>query len=140
MNEKKTYKLEKEIEFWSKHLELDKFNYDKAVSNLVANMTVIISAFIGFLAILTSIEEIKGGLRNSIIIAVSIVVVIYSLKVIKDYKGQIKGHRDNFLVRDEHLRRMYKKLADVDKDKLNQEFREIKEDYKKGKIKLPYQK
>lgn len=56
----------------------------------------------------------------------------------KGYKTGISNHKLNFMIRDEHLRRMYQRLMKLDKAKLNREFEKIKKDYQEGKIKLPY--
>jgi hypothetical protein len=46
MNAKEKYKLEKEIDYWVRHQELDKFNYNDAAIKLLGLLA-------GFLALMT---------------------------------------------------------------------------------------
>lgn len=145
MESKKKRQIEKEIEFWAIQRDSDKFKYNRATSNFIGRMTILITVVVGLFAIVLSCEpldyivgEFKGlkiSLQFVIIFISLIFLIFYVLKDVRNYKKSIKKHRINFDIRDEHLSRMYKNLARVDKRKLNKEFEKIKKDYLDGKIK-----
>lgn len=133
MNEKK---IRDEIEYWSKHLELDKFNFDKTLSNLIGGMAILITLTIGFSSMVLSLRELDLQIRILFISIFLLIILYFGNKIKKNFNEEIKKHSLNFMVREEQLRRRYKKLG-VEKKELNEEFEKIKEDYKEGKIKLP---
>jgi len=111
-------------------------------------MVIIITIFIGAITLIISypgldyLIRIKDlpiiEIRNLLIILTSITIGIITFYMDKGYKTGISNHKLNFMIRDEHLRRMYQRLMKLDKAKLNREFEKIKKDYQEGKIKLPY--
>lgn len=124
MNKQEQYKIEKEIDFLSKQLDLDKFHYIRSVSNFITKITILITIFIGLISIIISYEELNllMIIKTILIIVISIIVVIKILKFKDDYKGQIGGYKKDVDARNKVMRDSYVKLG-VNIDKLDNEFK-----------------
>lgn len=129
--------VEKEIEYWSKHFDLDKFNFDRTTSNFLAQMGIIISVAIGVSAIIVSYTIIGSFLQFIFLLLTGDLMLLFSYFALKRFNKEINNHNLSLMTREEMLRRRYKLLG-VSKAKLNKEFTQIKRDYKEGKLKLPY--
>jgi len=133
--------LRDEIDYWSKHLELDKFNFDKSLSHFLSSMSLIIGVAIGIFTIIMSLDfsdSLFKVLLKFLLLEISILFIFYLAHTTKQkFKKEINDNNVSFIVREEQLRRRYAKLG-VSRKKLNDEHASIKKDYLEGKIKLPY--
>ena len=107
------------IEFWEKHQELDKFNFQLNLAFFTSSIAMIVSAFIGLLAIVVS-----SPIDSSDKILTISTLCILTLLVIEKRRRIHKRHGENkqrsFRIREAMLRFLYNNLK---VDKVNTEDR-----------------
>ena len=126
----------KKIEYWSKHQELDKFNYRVNVDMKVNKTLFFASFFIPLMLVGISLIVNKNYISGIILVAFSsilfpIVSHIYNSK----NKEEAEKAKQSFRIREAMLRVMYNDLLGKKKEKsitdeLDEQFEEIKEKYK----------
>jgi len=128
MKKSKKEKLEKEIEYWSKHLELDKFNYNVTFSAFIGNLSISIAVIMSVVLAIMNYDKISSLLSSIIILVIGICAYLFlKYKIIKTYKRDLDQHKLSFFVRERMIQERYEKLnLGISKDKLNQEFADIK--------------
>jgi len=125
-------KIEKEIEYWSKHLDLDKLNISIAIDKSNHILLLLLSLLT---IIITSLPFIFQFL-NAFLIRILIVLIFILIGCIlwksknKKSKDDIKNHNLSFIIRERMLQERYKRLYDLSKEKLNTEFEDLKKIYK----------
>ncbi len=121
-----------EIEFLTKQLELDKFNYNRSITNLIEKITPLIAILIGLIPITIFLyEKSIFFFWLTIELLGFIIMILWSIYI--DYEGQIKGHKMRFMIRNEMIKRRYLQL---DMKKFKEEYKNIEKGYWEGKIKL----
>jgi len=116
-------KIKKEIEYWSKHLELDKFNYEYSGFFHLTLGTWILSLWLGLTAIAVSLRSL------STLIIAFVILIIFLPIIITLYLKKNKQNDLSFTVRERMIRQRYERLYEISKDKLNAEFEDIKKIY-----------
>jgi hypothetical protein len=124
--------MDKKIEYWSKHQELDKFNYNISLVSFISQLSISITVLIGVLAIITSSDPL-GNWGRTILAVIIVGGFIIWIKYILIKSNQIKLKRNNksFRIREAMLRAWYQKQG-VDTDLLDKQYEEIKEKSKMG--------
>ena len=139
MNSTDKEKIEKEIEYWSKHLDLDKLNIsiaiDKSNHNLLLFLSVLAIIMTALPFLLTNIN-ISFLLRSIIFLILGLTFYILWKSGDKKYKKEINYHNLSFIVRERMIQQRYEDFFHFNKDKLNIEFEEIKSIYKNPEINL----
>lgn len=127
MKEKDKERAEKEIENLKVHLELDKFNYDLAFNKFLVGMGILISALIGFFAIIFNLTELNSFIRFilSLVIFIFLSILGYNFKL-KSYK-ELENHNKSFMAREKMIRDRYELLG-INRKKMDEEFEKIKKD------------
>ena len=120
--------FEKEIEYWSKHLELDKFNYGAELSSFIGSLSIAVSVMIGLIAMTMTYKGV-----NSITKLIAILIIglgfLYFLKykLIKSHHKNLNQHKLHFFIRERMLQERYENLYGISKDELNTEFNDLKQ-------------
>jgi|SRR3989344_8745850 len=122
------YKLEKEIEYWSKHLDLDKFNFETALYKFMTQMGIILTGAIGLFSIISTYPDLTQWLRPTLILISALLMLIFGWRVNNAFHKETKAHNSSWKAREEMIRKRYEEIADIDKDALNEEFEKIKKD------------
>lgn len=124
MDKKEELRLRDEIDYWSKHQELDKFNYTQ-------NTTMFFSVIIILLTILLWLQQ---EIDSDIILSISklvFILIIVGLYFIVDYRN--KNTDNHFTLRDVMIEEKYCKLNNLEKgkfkEKLNEEFNELRKNF-----------
>lgn len=118
--------MDKQIEYWSKHQELDKFNYNSTFTSYLQELSVVVTVLIGSLGMILAYEPIDPTTRLVLIVLVGITVLAYlNFKVNNSYIKKLKEHNHSFRIREVMLRVMYQNQK-IDTDLLDSQFEEIK--------------
>ena len=117
--------MENKIKYWSKHQELDKFNYNYIIV-LYLSLIVIVSSII--IPIMIYFGN-NGSLGYLIITSLIFISTFLILLIAMNFKS--KKHDASFMIREAMLRIWYQSLG-VDTDLLDKQFEEIKKEFKKG--------
>jgi len=132
MDNGRKYILEKEIDYWTTHQDLDKFNYNRATSTYLSIISIAVAVWIGLTALSIYMQNI------TIMVWVSIFIFIVLIASVIFYLKNTSRHNTSFIVREEMIKKRYELLG-VKKDQLNEEFVETKKKLKgeKGKKEIP---
>lgn len=123
-------KIENKIRYWSKHQELDKFNYNFESSSYVGMISVTFAMIMTLLVIITSIK--MNYWVTLFFIAVVAIVSFFMLNSMKkDHQKKLKDYNNSFRIREAMLREWYGSCG-VDTDLLDKNFEDIKKVYRKG--------
>ena len=130
MAEKKNKQLlEKNISYWTKHQELDKFNYNIAI-NQINNQIIFFGAF--FIPLMLSGISLiinKNYSYGFSILGFSIVLFPVLLWIFgRKNRKELNNANEAFRIREAMLRVFYNDLG-VNTDLLDQQFEEIKKEY-----------
>ena len=112
-------KLRDEIEYWSKHQELDKFNYDMTTSSFLSAVSIIIAIFIFIVSFSFLNEQYKLATDSTIVI----IIILIILTIYTFWKRN--NHNKSFMIREDMIEERYEKLG-VNKKRLNDEFEDKK--------------
>ena len=119
--------MKKKIEYWVKHQELDKFNYNTELSAFIGSLAIIVPGIIGMIAIILAYDKITSLTKLiTILIFGGIALSWLKFKVIKSHKKILNDYNQSFRIREAMLRVWYRKLR-VNTDLLDEQFEEIKE-------------
>lgn len=121
---KEIERLKNEIDYWSKHLELDKFNIEIAINDAQNRRMLLITILFGMSTIIQLIiEDLISRLK-----AISLIILIFILFWLwfenKD-KKKIGFHNHSWMTRERMIRERFEKFG-VSKDCLNLEFENIR--------------
>lgn len=129
---KKEQRLRDEINYWSNHQELDKFNYNLATAKFLGNMTILVSITIGLSAILLSIQSNIIWIlqiRNTLFLIILLIILFFTKKIKEKYEEEINSANMAFVKRDKMIEQKYDEIYGLDKirfkEKLNKEFNNI---------------
>ena len=118
--------MDKKIAYWTKHQELDKFNYNISFTSFIGQLSMCIAVLIGTLAIILAIDELDAWGQIILIVIVGGAFLIWiKKKVIKPNQTKLKDHNRSFRIREAMLRTWYQQL-EVDTDLLDKQYEEIK--------------
>lgn len=117
--------IKQEIDCWKVHLELDKFNYNRTFSNLIAYVAIILSLVFAISTIFMSINEVVLAHRILGTAIYTVFSTIIILRIYDYYQLKIADHNKSFMARERMLRDRYEKLG-VTRKKLDDEFDKIK--------------
>jgi len=119
-------KIKKEIEYWSKHLELDKFNYEAELSALICSLSITITVMIGLIAIImTSSIGSLGKLIFLLIIGFGFYIFLKCF-LFRKHKKNLNQHKLSFFIRERMIQERYEKMYNISKKELNTEFEDLK--------------
>lgn len=120
MDEKEKQRLRDEIAYWSNHQELDKFNYNQAQV-----------FFLGGVAILLGIFNLKRGIIMNILILLTLLIILISTY----YRlGKTDIH---FSIRDKMIEERYCKIYNIGKKEFKKNLNEhFNNDYQRLERKL----
>lgn len=114
-------KIKKEIEYLSKHQELDKFNYNEATS--VHFVLSVMSAIqVGLITLGFTKNDSKLIILTSLI-AIAVFIISF---IVNFYK---KDANEHFIIRENMTIDLYKKLG-VEKERLDEEFVKRRREFK----------
>ncbi len=112
-------KTEKEIEYWSKHQELDKFNYNISTSNYFASISILTSLFLGGLAIGIALKNMN------IIIWISVICFFGHIISLIIYLRSTSRSNKHFITRELMIRYWYKNCFKVNTNELDSKNKKI---------------
>lgn len=115
--------IEKEIDYWTTHQDLDKFNYNRATSTYLSIISITVAVWIGLTALSLYMQSI------TIRIWVSMFTFIVLIASVIFYLKNTSRHNTSFIVREEMIKKRYEMLG-VKKDELNEEFIETRKKLK----------
>lgn len=110
--------IENKISYWSKHQELDKFNYNLAFSRHISSLSLMAVLFFGVLTYALATRDLK------ILYTISFIVFIVVLFSSGFYIKNTIQTRRSFKVREAMLRVWYNQLG-VETDKLDDYYSKI---------------
>ena len=123
MQEKIKY-IEKKVDYWKKHQELDKANHQESLSSFISIMSILFSAMIGLFSIISNfISDIT--LRTIMLFIIVCGFAIYLVVFKNSFQKKINQHNFAFVIREAMLRVWYQKEG-VDTDLLDSQFEKIK--------------
>ncbi|MEK6847575.1 MAG: hypothetical protein AABX50_00430 [Nanoarchaeota archaeon] len=111
--------IEKEIEYWTAHQDLDKFNYGAVSSSILA----LIAIFISILGVVSDLQTTGWVSWLKVIVLIFILVSVFIF--LRLLKKEPQRHDIAFTAREEMIKYRYGKIG-VAKDELNEEFEDIK--------------
>lgn len=122
-DEEKT-KLQRSIEYWIKHQELDKLNYTLSLSEYFTIMSIGVALIIG---VVSAVALFDGTYTKPLIILIVILIVLIFLIIYikRPYVKKLKDNNLSFRIREAMLRKWYNDLG-VKTDLLDTQFDEIK--------------
>lgn len=115
--------MDKNIAYWSKHQELDKFNYNIANSKYIAAISLMVVLFFGILT-----YTINTGDKYTLNVTIIIVIIVISISMIFYIKNTYASN-NAFRIREAMIRIWYKK-GGVDTNLLDAQFEKIKKEKK----------
>lgn len=127
MEKSQKQRLKDEIAYWSRHQELDKFNY---------NLTTVI--FFGAIAIIATSFQVFPLFRGNFLAIISWAIILVGILVAVSVISYLKRYNTgvHFEVRDEMIVKKYEELHGIDvrkdegfKEKLNREFLSARQKY-----------
>ena len=125
-------KIEKEIEYWSKHLDLDKLNISIAIDKSNHILLLLLSLLTIIITSLPFIFQFLNAFLIRILIVFIFILIVGILWKSRDKKSkeEIKDHNLSFIIRERMLQERYKRLYGLSKEELNTEFENLKNIYK----------
>ncbi len=139
MNGKQNDEILKKIDFWSKHQELDKFNYNFISSYFLAIIASLIGLFNPPIIYFLSQKELISILGYSIhphiiVLILTIVFLVLIFAVLYYAPKKQQNFNRSFRIREAMLRVWYNELSQKKKgksmtDELDEQFEEIKRQY-----------
>ncbi|MBU2576521.1 MAG: hypothetical protein KKF50_02265 [Nanoarchaeota archaeon] len=118
--------MDNKIKYWTKHQELDKFNYNISFSSLIGQLSMSIAVLIGVLVIIVTTKQLGAwGRVISVVIVGGIFLWWMQSKLIKSHQTKLKETNRSFRIREAMLRVWYQELG-VDTDLLDKQYEEIK--------------
>lgn len=129
--------LKNNIDYWRKHQELDKFNYNFVSTYYTSVIAILIALFLPAIIYYLGRKEPLSIFRLSIssgIIAfiLTLIFLVLTLGLLYKLDKETKNHNRSFRIRESMLRVWYnEKELGVDTDYLDKVFDQIKEKYNK---------
>jgi len=116
--------IEKKIEYWSKHQELDKFNYNFNAFFFFSLIVILCAIYIPMIISFGTQKLITPLILLSSILAITLFGLIILMLIFQS------KHNRSFRIREAMLRVWYQRFK-VDTDVLDDQFEKIKTKYKK---------
>ena len=118
-------RIQREIDSWTNHLDLDKFNYNTTISTAFSETSILTSLLIGAVAIIFSIGKLEPIIQLTLILITILISLCFLDKIVSKYHRDIKNHSKSFRAREKMIRARYTLLG-VDRDGMDKEFEDIK--------------
>jgi len=123
LTKSKEDEIKDKIGYWSKHQELDKFNYNRVTSTQLSVISILGALWIGIVAL-----SIVGRWINGIYF-ISIIVIVVLIPTTIFYVIRTKSSNNHFRIREAMIRNWYHSIG-VDTLKIDKDFTKIMEKLK----------